>query len=119
MELKKKIKQFTKEENEILLNNYKGKTYKQLLELFPDKTLRQLQSRCNYLKLDITKETHSWSESEIELLKILYPIKSNEDLANYFKKHTKKSIYSKAKDLNLEKSYNWRINNLFFINIFV
>ena len=116
MELKKKIKQFTKEENEILLNNYKGKTYKQLLELFPDKTLRQLQSRCNYLKLDITKETHSWSESEIELLKILYPIKSNEDLANYFKKHTKKSIYSKAKDLNLEKSYNWRINNLFEVN---
>ena len=55
---------------------------------------------------------NKWSNDEINLLIELYPIKSNEELVNYFEGRTETSIYYKAKRLGLNKKYDWRYNNL-------
>ena len=59
---------------------------------------------------------NKWSNDEIDLLIELYPIKSNEELVNYFEGRTETSIYYKAKRLGLNKKYDWRYNNLSNIN---
>lgn len=103
----KKNASWTKEEDRILINNAKGRTYSQLLELLPNRTKTAIKSRCESLKLNeavLYGHENAWSEDETSILINNYSAIDVYGLMKLLPNRDKKSINTKAQQLNIKKS---------------
>jgi hypothetical protein len=103
---------WTKEELELLKNNYATMQIECLLSLLPNKTLLAIRTkarRLNLTKKHTKKHIFSiWTDAEIELLKNNYNFQNIDALISLFPNRTKSAIQVKAHSLNLKtlKKFN-------------
>lgn len=115
MEKKKKTQnRWSKEEFELLKSlMYKGLTYSDLLEYFPNRDKKNIKAKLEKEKMcDGFNRSDMWTKEEDELLKKLYPITKNDELPKYFRGKTEGAIYAHANRMGLKKNYVWRGNNI-------
>lgn len=99
-------KKWTDEEIELLKNNCKGKTYKELRILFPNRSKSAIETKCQMLKLNkyIIDGKYSWSDEENQKLITNYPILNQKELENLFPNKTSRAISAQARRFNLYKT---------------
>lgn len=113
--MQKKVRSKRWNDKEIILLNslsYKGLCYDDLLQYFPERSKRSIESKIRELNIKEGFVRPSWSKEESNLLIELYPNTKNDELPKYFNNKTKSAIYTQAKRLGLSKNYSWRIDNL-------
>jgi hypothetical protein len=93
-------------------------TYDKLSELIPNKTLKQIKSKCEHLGLNVfvNNSRNTWTNSEITLLKELYHNTPKNKLIEIFNNKSWSSIYTTVRRLDLRKDddflYLSKLNNL-------
>ncbi len=106
-------KLWTENENEILKNNYRKKSTKEIHEYLQTRTL--LAIRMQAFKLGLQDIDKKWTEKEKELLKKYYETESFS--WNLFPERTRQSIISQASKLRLKKirakcSNEWKTHEI-------
>lgn len=95
---------WSKEEVEILKENYLTQKKDIILNLIPNKNWQSIVSKANTIKIKRTefKNSKLWEQDEVELLKKLYPKTKNIEIAKILNRSVGK-ISSKASKLKLKK----------------
>lgn len=96
-----KNQRWTKEEVEILTNNYGKVEIEHLMKLLPQRTKNSIVNKAT--NLNITQSHTTWTEDEIDKLKKLFPDNTTQELCDEFNR-SYHSISRKAQELNLKKS---------------
>lgn len=119
-----KIKRWTKEETEKLKQVYSHSTNKELEEMFPRFTIRQIYMKARYMGLEKLKDVkekdiehkvsnmikdREWSEEEERLLEENYKILGSTGMKKLLPNRTREAISSKALKMGLSttKEHIW------------
>ena len=95
-----KNKQWTKEEDDIIRNNY-GTLGKEVVKLLPHKTVGQIQGRAS--KLGVKYEPNPWTEDEDNIIKIYYG-KEGRKVSKRLPNRLLSSIIKRAKYLSVKNN---------------
>lgn len=95
---------WTKEEDNILIQNWQNMSDKELLELLPNKTTNAINNRRNNLNLKKFSYINPgpWTEEEINILNIYFVKGGQKEAAKYLPNRTLSSINTKARSLGLK-----------------
>ena len=100
---------WTKEEINILLNNYTYGNLGVLLELLPNRTYSAIRTKAERMNL---KTRLYWTDNEIKILKDFYHICSLDEMLLKLPNRTRETIISKAANLGLKnvcKYQDWEV----------
>lgn len=111
---------WTKEEIEVLRENYENKTYEELKKLLPDKTIHSVCFKANTFGLFKNKEViakyrrrivrkkwrNMWRKEELRIIEEKYADTPNSELLKILDRPIK-SIWAKARELGLRKTKRW------------
>ena len=78
--ISRKAEVWTKEQEELMKENYPYSTTEELLTIFPERTAKSIKAKAERMGLEkiIGKKMVYWSKDEVELLRKHYPSKDKE-----------------------------------------
>lgn len=102
-----KMKPWTKEEDEIIIDNYKNHTCKEMAKLLPGRSECAIRNRARRIKETkvAPEQRQPWTKKELDILKKSYPTMSNIEVQKLLPGKTKIAIKSKASKLKIQKNY--------------
>lgn len=106
-QIKDKTKPWTKEEDEIITNNYKTHTCKEIAKLLSGRSECAIRNRARRIKETkvAPEQRQPWTKKELDILKTSYPTMPNTEVQKLLPNKTKVAIKSKASKLNIQKNY--------------